>query len=223
MPIHFASATILIDTSFSGRANLVMPVKSVIDIGVALSGAFQTPPRVLGAVAINSLKIRVTFDQPMAKNSLLTALSSYLIFPLDSDTANVFINSAEAEAVDFPSYVDLNTTEMTGGKLYRLVVESGAGAPQSRYGTPLNAIADTADFTGIGVRPTIKSVVAQSANRVDVIFSEPMFDNDAIRDADRYVFDNGLTVTSVLEVSGDTVKLATTDQVAGLLYTLTIT
>ena len=49
-----------------------------------------------------------------------------------------------------------------------------------------------------------------------------MKDNIDIRDATNYVWDNGLVTLSVLDFDNDTVKLATSEQVEGLLYQLTI-
>jgi hypothetical protein len=86
----------------------------------------------------------------------------------------------------------------------------------------VDAGAYTASFTGDGDTPTVKLLIPQGANRVDVVFNEPMEDNTDIRNPAKYSFDNGLTVVSVLEFDNDTVKLATSDQTPGTLYTLTI-
>jgi hypothetical protein len=79
-----------------------------------------------------------------------------------------------------------------------------------------------ATFEGIGERPTIKRIESTSINGANIIFSEPMLDNDYIRNSEKYVFDGGLTVLSVSDVDVDTVKLVTSDQTPGTIYNLTI-
>jgi hypothetical protein len=120
--------------------------------------------------------------------------------------------------------VDIDLTEMTQGGSYRVTVNTGSGSPTDRYGFTVNLVGCFADFAGVGTAPTVVSVAAVGRNRVDVKFSEPMLDDGGdIRDPGRYTFDGGLSVISVLDVVGDTVKLVTSDQTAGQLYNLTIT
>lgn len=222
MTVHAASARIQIAVNVGGTPRQTHAASGKISLALTLDAVIRTTPRLLGVTALNSRKIRATFDQSMARDSLLVNRFNYALIPLAENTADVAVESVSPEETPHPSYVDISVTEMTDGKVYRLAVNSGSGAPQSRYNLPLNTTADTADFTGVGRAPQIAQVKSVGPNRVDVLFNEVMLDNDAIRDPARYVFDNGLTVTSVLEVAADTVKLATTTQVAGTLYTLTI-
>jgi hypothetical protein len=222
MASHFASGTIGLSIELEGSANLDYRPSATSYSAFALTGYLAASPRLLSVVALNSRKLRATYDQGMAKDSLLTSIGNYDVLPMESGAAGIYTESVEAEAVDFPSYVDINISEMTGDKGYRLSINSGSGAPSSKNGQPLNAEASAFDFAGVGLAPQISLVSAVGPNRVDVKFTEPMLDNGAIRNVANYVFDNGLIVTSVLEVEKDTVKLATTTQVSGLLYTLTI-
>jgi len=110
---------------------------------------------------------------------------------------------------------------MTDGESYDIEIETSNG-PESPDGMPFSVDTNKGSFLGLGELPQILSVEAVGINRVDVTFTETMTDNEAIRNAANYSFNNGLSVLSVLSMSDDVVKLATSDQVPGTLYTLTI-
>lgn len=171
---------------------------------------------------INSTKVRFAFDRPMLKDSKLLDGNNYEVKPLTSYGVAVYVQEVQPENEPEPTYVDLVITEMTDSTLYEGEVRVVAG-PTDPEGTPMDPSANFDFFTGVGVAPLISSVVAVGVNRADVIFDENMEDNSAIRDKNNYAFDNGLSVVSVLDVVGDTVKLVTSDQMEGVLYTLTIT
>ena len=177
--------------------------------------------KVSSAVAINSTKIRVTFNRQMTSNSDLTDLSNYTITSTGKGVTP-YKKSAEAEDTLYPHYVDITVSEMTNGQPYSISVGTGIGGPIDRYGVRISSANNSSSFTGVGILPTIDHVEATSATTVKVVFSEAMEDNRAIRNKDNYSFDNGLIVTAVTNVDSDTVYLTTSTQVAGLLYTLTI-
>jgi hypothetical protein len=177
-------------------------------------------PQIASVVAQNSTTVRVTFNEPMDPNAgeLINA-ANYTITP-GGGAAPVNVNSVSAFG-PAPEWVDLLTSEMTEGGSYTCDVDS-SGPIRDAARNPLDPGFASAGFTGEGLAPTVLSLVAQSANRIDVIFSEPMKDNADIRNPANYVFDGGLLVLDVLEVDGDTVKLVTTDQNPDQLYTVTI-
>ena len=193
----------------------------VVPSMVILSGNIIAAPRVLLASVVTAFKVRVTFDQEMIEDSRLVDIANYAIVPVSAG-ALIAVENVTPETAVFPSFVDLDITEMTDGESYQVAVNAGAGSPASRFSIPLNVASAFAVFVGLGENPTVVSVEAISENRADVKFSESMFDNVDIRDPSNYVFDQGLSVTSVLDVDGDTVKLITTDQVPGILYNLVI-
>lgn len=175
---------------------------------------------VASAVALTSRLVRVTFGQNMAKNNLLTDPNNYMITE-GLNAAPVYVQSVRSDPDATPEYVDLITSEMTNGADYTAEVNPGDGGPVDTEGDNIGEL-NSAAFVGKGDAPTITQVQAIGTNRVDVKFSESMLGNADIRDASRYSFNNGLTVLEVLQVSGDTVKLLTSDQTPGTLYTLTI-
>jgi len=172
--------------------------------------------------AISSTKIRINFDRGMLKSSLLDYLN-YTITPVTPYGSPLYFTLIEPENINEPTFIDIITSEMTNGVNYQCVIESSSIGPRDTEEIFIDPASDTKTFVGLGVKPEIKSVVAIGLNRVDVIFSETMEDNTAIRDKTNYSFDKGLSVLDILEFSKDTVKLVTSDQIEGELYTLTIT
>jgi len=137
--------------------------------------------------------------------------------------AELFHSEIIPERAVYPRWVDIILdTEMTDGGEYELrILPPELGGPASPDGDGFE-IDYAADFKGIGEKPEVQAVQAVGLNRVDVIFTERMKNNDAIKDPNNYVFDKGLVVKSVLGVDEETVMLATSDQEPGELYTLTV-
>jgi hypothetical protein len=177
-------------------------------------------PTVSSATAISHIKIRVIFDQKMKKDNRLLDTNNYSVAPVTLGVP-VVVSLVSPGAGTSPTYVDLTTTETTGDWDYQVTVTSGSSGPVSYVEAEIGDD-NTATFEAIGERPTIKSVEATSINGVNVIFSEPMLDNDYIRNPLKYVFDGGLTVLSVADVNSDTVSLITSSQTPGVIYNLTI-
>lgn len=221
MATHNADGSIDILSGAAAEGTMIHAGGGNVPSALAVDGSIIAAPRVAGVEILDSLKIRIRFDQPMASNSNLSSPGNYLISSLGAGVA-IFVSSVTPEAGAAPTYVDLDVNEMTGGEPYRVSVQAGAGAPESQFAIALNPLGAQFLFTGLGVDPTVISVAAVGENRADVKFSENMFDNAAIRDPSNYAFDGGLIVTSVLDVVGDTVRLVTTDQTPGTLYNLTI-
>lgn len=179
-------------------------------------------PTVESAVLLSEgRRLRVTFSEPMRRDSALTTPSNYTFNVLTAGAATPYIDRIELpDGVTYPTYVDLLISELTDGASYE-VVASTVG-PTDRALNPVNPLGDTAAFTGVGVNPLVDRVEAVGRNRADIIFSEPMRSNSDIFEASRYTWDNGLVTLEVLEVVGNTVKLVTSDQTPGTLYNLTI-
>lgn len=186
-------------------------------------------PQVSGAQAVNSNKVRVTFDEPMDYNGdELTNPDNYQIAQIDPGAVAVVVNEVETYGTT-PSYVDLVTSEMTDGKAYQVEVDSSGPIRDAAY-NPLDAGSSTAGFTGTGQLPEVSKVEAVSEFRVDVTFTETMLDNSDLRDPSSYQWDLGLETADVLDFTeGNKVKLVvrqTADpgsgMVPGQLYTLTI-
>jgi len=117
--------------------------------------------------------------------------------------------------------VSLEISETTAGAGYVVAADGVRDAAKNEI-DPANA---DANFVGAGDSPRVAMVRAIGPNRVDVIFSEEMLDNDEIRDPSRYSFTGGLTVLSATPDPSDArvVALVTTPWIPNTEYTLTIT
>jgi len=221
MTTHEGSGTIGIATTLASGGSQMHAAVGVIPAALALTGNIVAAPRVVSAAALLSTVVRVHFDQSMTSDSRLEDKANYTLTPA-AGGADSYVQGVIPENSTDPTYVDLYVNELTDGIAYQVDVATGAGSPVALTGIALNALVNVASFTGLGIAPTIAGLQAISANLVDVIFSENMLDNDAIRDFTKYTFDNGLTVSAVMSVDGNTVRLVTSDQTPGLVYTLTI-
>jgi hypothetical protein len=178
-----------------------------------------TLPGVASATVIGGTIIRIVFDEPMRKDAQLGLPANYLFTPVTAGAAQLYFDSVRVPDVDAPIYVEIEVSEMTDAATYDVTVNG----PTDAAFNPIGA-SDTASFTGEGENPSVESVVAVSQNRVDVVFSEPMRDDPDINNPAKYGWSGGLTTLGVLEVtSAGVVKLSTSDQAPGALYTLTVT
>jgi hypothetical protein len=170
------------------------------------------------ARALTPNSIRIDFNQPVNINDALLDADSYEIDTITPGAAEVIIQSVELP-VGFlnPMFVELHTTEMTDGAAYSAKLVGAITAPDES-----TSIGNVKGFAGLGETPLLLSVTAKDKNTVEVVFSEPMLDNAAIRNTNNYTFDGGLVVTSVESLVGSVVALKTSDQTSGILYTLSV-
>lgn len=199
---------------------------NVLDITDPLNNrqftAVATLPKVSSADLLVD-RVRINFDTPMLKSAALSSPANYLFTPITSGAANLHFDEVIVPDVSLPYFVEIKTTEMTNGADYEVAVNSSIGGPTDASFNNLNASFDVAAFQGVGENPVIDRVVSVSKNRVDVVFSEPMKSNLDIVDPTRYTWTGGLETISVIGVtSAGVVKLVTTDQIPGQLYTLTV-
>jgi hypothetical protein len=184
------------------------------------TGNLVTLVKITDAEVISSNKLRVYFDRNMKNDSNLINRLFYTIIPVTSGSINCYISEVKVPYVTYPEYVDLITSEMTNGSSYTVYVDTDG--PTDLENTPVDPNNNEQTFIAVGITPTIDKIIAVNENRIDVVFSENMKINNAIKNISKYSFDNGLSVLSVLSVTGDTVSLATTDQAPGIIYTLTV-
>lgn len=159
--------------------------------------------------------LTLEFDTPL-EPGFATSLASYRIIS-PAVVPRVYIASVSIS--DDRRSISLRISESRSEAIYAVqaatsVVDDSGNALAPAYSYQF--------ITGVGEAPTLVRWQRVSRNRVDVYFSEPMLDGVEIRNPARYAFDNGLSTVSVLAVEGAIVKLATTDVLAGVLYTLTI-
>lgn len=182
-----------------------------------------TLPDVASAEVIGD-RIRINFSEPMRRDAALELAANYLFTPVTPGATQLFFDSISLPPVIAqPTFVEIEVSEMTDGATYDVTVNSGAGGPTDPGFNPISAT-DSATFLGEGIPPSVAQVIAVSKNRADVVFNEPMRNNADINNPAKYAFDNGLVTLDVLEVtSAGVVKLATSDQIPGILYTLVVT
>jgi len=212
----------LCEVSSAGLAKSVVAHVSagIASASVVARGEMVSYVRVSSVVALSSTRIRINFDRPMLDDSALRNPANYTVQPTVGGGAPVYYTTIVPEDEPEPTYVEIPISEMTDGPVYEAIVF--ASGPTDPEGTPIDPANNSGTFVGIGIDPEVMRVESTGLNRADVIFTEAMEDNAAIREASRYAFDGGLSVLAVLDVVGDTVKLVTSDQTPGQLYTLTI-
>ena len=204
-----------------GRGNLIHAAHGLCEAVVTPLGHLENYVEFVPE-ARSSVLARITFGRGMLDNGALRSKYSYSLVPKFPTAVALSIVSVTPEAVTNPTYVNIETTEMTDGETYIATVNAISG-PTDPIGIGVDPANNSVEYFGIGIDPVIESVTSITANLVEVKFSVQMLDNSAIRDATRYSFNNGLNVLSVVSVVGDTVTLATDDQIPGLLYALTVT
>jgi hypothetical protein len=196
-------------------------IQGLADCNVVCYGKLSKLVKVLSVEATQHGVLRVTFDRGLKDNAALVMPYNYIPTVLTPGAAPIVVNVVLPEAnTARPAYVDLEVSEMTQGASYSCAVSPNG--PVDSDDTPIDPDNNASTFVGIGEYPTIKHLISQSANRVDIVFSEAIVDNTYARDALNYTFDGGLNVLNVLDVIDDTVKLVTSNQAPGALYTLTI-
>jgi hypothetical protein len=170
------------------------------------------------ARALTATKVRIDFTKPMVADDALSDPANYDFQPFSGAASPVTPQSIQLPPGQTnPAFVEVVVSEHTDQEQYTVALSSNLTALD---GAPADD--DPFQYTGIGEAPTVLLVLAIDKNTVNVLFSEQLLDNPAVRDVARYLFDNGLVVTGVVTILGDTVTLRTTDQVEGFLYTLTI-
>lgn len=169
---------------------------------------------------ISAYKLRIHFDRPMKINDALSDTIYYTITPFSFGGVTPYISGILLPNVLYPTYVDLIISEMTG-ELYYFVTVNIDG-PIDTNDLRMDEYYNTLEFESVAVNPTVKHIEVISDTRLDVVFTENMTLNDSIRDPSNYTFDNGLIAISILDVTGDVVKLVTSMQISNVLYTLTV-
>lgn len=202
-----------------GNFSYTKILKALAELELEAFGEMKLSVKVSQVFALTKNKIRIVFDSPMNDDEELISPDNYILEPISSNGVQLYYEEIEPENISYPNYIDVICSEMTDSILYQATVLYG---PTSKDNSPIDPNNNTISFTGKGEKPTVLRLETISPNRVDVIFSEPMLDNEDIKNLVNYSFDNGLNILEILEVDGDRVKLVTTDQDPGVLYTLTI-
>lgn len=160
-------------------------------------------PTVLSVVPTSPTILRMTFDEPMQNNAALVDPGSYTVTSLAAG-APVAALSVVAEAVAFPTYVDISTTEHTQGESY----EASVTGITSQGSEPIDPGFNVGAYAGLGTKPQVAAGVAVNATKVRVTFNEPMDLNGA-------ELENPLNYTVTPTAGGASVFVASVEVPAG--------
>jgi phage tail-like protein len=212
------SASLAILVGLGGTLRGQISSASTLAILVGMGGNLVKPPEISDARALSSTLIRIDFTQPLEVNAALKDVSSYTLVTTTSGAVVPFLKQVITSAKTTTQFIEIETSEMTQAASYDINVNSllvvGIG------GIPVDQTPD--NFTGIGVAPLLAFALALDKNTIQVTFSERMRKAGAIQDAATYTADLGLTISAVPTFDGQSVTLTTSDQTAGILYTITV-
>lgn len=181
--------------------------------------------KLMTATAPNSTSVELTFNQTVESttaecSSAGTCSAIYSLPGLTISSAATYPAPATDSSV---VRLTTNTHKSDTPNGYTVTIATGTVAATAALGsltceTPYN----TASFTG-NVPPRVTGVASYDATHVDVVFSEAMqwdaLTNGALNTANYSI--SGLTVSAAVPVTtGTRVRLTTTPQTSGTLYTL---
>jgi hypothetical protein len=178
-------------------------------VGIAIQ------PRVLSA-SLSSVDELLT----IAFDSALQNLDSIGAYAIHSQLGAPPIYYGDITPASDRKSAKLKISTPLDGASY-LIVASGVGLVDD-FGNTIDPSHNAAIFIGVSTPPTLTNAIAVGVNRLDLTFDRPIRDSAEVRDVAHYGIP-GLTVVKVLSVESNIIKLSTTDQVSGTLYTLTIT
>lgn len=176
--------------------------------------------KVISSLEPSYLGLRVHFSEEVCDDDGLRNPDNYNISSCNDDSESLKVIDVSPEKSEYPTYVDLECTDLKDGKIYRLNIIEGAIQNASQTKKFVGDITET--YTGVSLAPIIQSLKALSSTEIQVVFSKTMNVNSDLLNPKRYVFDKGLKVIKVISPSPGVVILTTTKQFPSELYTLTV-
>lgn len=172
----------------------------------------------IASVVPSYLGLRVNFNTAMTNDAALSNPRNYTITVQTPSSSSCGVISVTPEAVANPTYVDLDTSDVTHGSEYILTI-----TPDQLTDTGGDYLGggNTVTYSGVSLMPEISSVTTLSNALIEVQFNKAMSLSD-ISDVNTYSFDKGLGIISVTVISASVVRLKTTSQTPSELYTLTV-
>lgn len=197
-----------------------MSYKGIVQIigQMAGSGDPGAPPKVVGASAMNSTTVRVTFDQevvhvsPSNSNDALNP-ANYIFTTI----GGVDITASSVSTVN-PVTFDITTNEMTGGATYNVEVQS----VENLVGAVINPAFDNQNFLGVSFPPRVSSATAITAYTLDVLFSEDMKNDAALTTPGNYTFTAGLLSSLATRQDARTVRVTVNEMQGSAPYVVTV-
>jgi hypothetical protein len=176
------------------------------------------PLTIVNARALTSTRVRVDFSAPALASAALSQPSSYTIVGMAPGTVGVSVLAVHVPVGQInPTYVELEVSEHTNGKLYGVAMSASILGAQGEVGSGA-----LFSYVGLGEAPKLVLVIALSPSEVQVHFSETIVNNASAYQVYRYVWSNGLTTLAVKSVVGNIVTLQTSAQAPGAFYELVV-
>ena len=172
------------------------------------------------------LNLRVYFSLGAMNNAALINPDYYKINVSSPTTAFDFgaISVTPEPDVTYPSYVDVEMGDCTGGATYEIDIEKNV--IESKDSTPSNPDyligGNTMEFIGVTEDPEVLSVIPLSTTQVKVIFSKYMAQDDALFNQASYVWTNDVRTLKVEKDTNSSVILTVTEMTPSQIYDLTV-
>ncbi|TLM77118.1 MAG: hypothetical protein FDZ70_05870 [Actinobacteria bacterium] len=180
------------------------------DNDATYTGPDVTPPKVSGVTQVDSTHVDVSFDETIAAGSVNAAY-----FSIDNGI------SVSGAAYQSAKVARVTCSALSAAVFYTVTVNNGAPSVTDLAGNACVAPDNTGSFTGVDVTgPALTSAVTVDVTHVDVNFSEPVAQGSL--NYTYFSVDNGLSVTATSAVDADTVRLTTSVQTPGTVYTITV-
>jgi hypothetical protein len=171
------------------------------------------------------LGLRIIFSKAMTNDEALRNPEYYSIEAIEAVPSSQIHNvdpwyvTPEPD-VEYPTYVDLDCTDLTLGTDYRLTITPDV------ISTSLDELLTSGNnqgiYVGVSIYPYVQTVRPVSETVMEVIFNKEMSPIGDLLLASSYSFNKGLVVRDVTIIAPGTVHLLTTRQVPSELYTLTV-
>jgi len=167
------------------------------------------------------LNLRVYFTAPVINNVALRNPDNYQItVDIPSQAYDFGGISVTPEDTLYPTYVDIETTDCTGGEDYELVITPGVIIGEDA--AILESGSNTAEFVGVTEYPIVLAAIPTSLSTVRIVFSKYMTQNSYLYNPSMYVWSGGLRTLNVEEETNSTVILTTSEQTSTTAYELTV-
>lgn len=168
------------------------------------------------------LGARVYFTLPCKDDANLRNPEFYTIEHADSDLVGFLdVYSVTPEDTEFPTYVDLECSDLTDGKVYLLTITSDKvlDSSETKYITAPN---NAAEYDGVSIFPQMVDLQSTSEQTMLVTFNKDMSPTDPLFNPSAYTFTGGLIVYEVVRISPGVMELRTSKQTPSVLYELTV-
>lgn len=186
----------------------------IVTLGLGYGGGAPGGGFLLTSVIPSSTYIDLAFTFALAQISgPAVDPTQYTITPLNGGNAVTILSAALVGG-----NVRLTTTEFTNGKTYRVTL------PYASFNDGNSDIFQGPffmDFVAVGVAPTVVMIRAVDARIMEVVFSEPVVDAEALTPTN-YTSDGGLTISAVTKVTDVIYRLTTSRQNRDQVYNVTV-